>query len=308
MRITIVGAGGVGGYVGARLQASGEQVAYLARGAHLAALQREGLRLRSPEGELHLPAVRASADARELGTAELVLFAVKLWDTEAAAAALAPLLGPDSRVLTLQNGIDSVAQIARHVPRAQVRGGAIYVSAYIDAPGVIVSPGGQHRIVADGAGGDPVIAAFCAACTRAQGIEARATEHIERALWEKFVALSSISGATALLRAPSGPILAHPETRAFVRQLIDEGVAVAAAAGQPLKEGYAEASMEGIGAMPANFRSSMAEDLDRGRRLELRWLSGRLHALGLELGVATPAHTAVYRGLVLHENGRLAAG
>jgi len=304
MKIAILGAGGVGAYVGARLQEAGEDVAFIARGAHLAALRADGLQLRAPFGDLHLRTVRATDDPADVGEVDLVVFAVKLWDTQTAVAGMAPLLGPQTRVLTLQNGIDSAALIARQEPRARVIAGAIYLSAYIDRPGVIVSPGGFHRIVADAAGGDPVVAAFCAACARAHALEATASATGTRAIWEKFVALSAVSGATALLRAPTGPILGHPETRAFLQQLLAEGVMVAAAAGHELPAGFADAALAGIAAMPPNFRASMAEDLDRGRRLELAWLSGRMHGLGREHHVPTPAHSAVYRGLLLHAQGR----
>jgi len=303
MRIAIMGAGGVGGYVGARLQAAGEDVAFLARGAHLAAMRRDGLRLESPQGNVHLPAVTASDDPKQIGVVDLVLFAVKLWDTEAAAASLAPLLAPRTRVLTLQNGIDSVEMIARHVPRAQVVAGAIYLSAFIGRPGVITTPGGFHRIVADACAGDPVMTAFYAACERAPGIDVTATTEVDRAIWEKFVGLAALSGATALLRSSMGPILAHPETAAFVKQLLDEGVAVAQAAGHAMPDGLVDTMLGRIASMPPTFRASMAEDLDKGRPLELKWLSGRMHGLGLQYGVPTPAHTAAYRGLVLFADG-----
>src|SRR4051794_25709130 len=164
MKIAIMGAGGVGAYVGARLQEAGEDVAYIARGAHLAAMQRDGLRIESDSGNLHLAQVKASDDPARIGVVDAVLFTVKLWDTEAAARALQPLLGAHTRVITLQNGIDSVAMIARHVPRAQVIGGSIYVSAVIARPGVISSVGAFHRIVVDVAGGDRIVAELCAAC------------------------------------------------------------------------------------------------------------------------------------------------
>jgi 2-dehydropantoate 2-reductase len=266
-------------------------------------MRRDGLRLQSPAGDLHLPTVRASDDPATIGAVELVLFAVKLWDTDAAAAALGPLLEPRSRVLTLQNGIDSVDMIARRVPRAQIVAGSIYLSAYIARPGVIVSPGGFQRIVADACHGDPTIAAFCDACTRAHGIEATASDSIGRVVWEKFVSLAAISGATALLRAPTGPIVGNPLTRDFLRQLLAEGVSVAAAAGHVLSDGFVDMALGRIATMPPNFRASMAEDLDRGRRLELPWLSGRMHGLGQQYGVPTPAHSAVYCGLVLHAHG-----
>ena len=154
MKIAVMGAGGVGAYVGARLQAEGEQVAFIARGAHLAAMQSDGLRIESPAGDVHLPVVNASDDPARIGAVDLVLFTVKLWDTEQAARVLAPLLGLHTRVVTLQNGIDSVEMISLYVPRTQVVGGVIYVSAVISRPGVITSPGGFHRIVVDAAGGN----------------------------------------------------------------------------------------------------------------------------------------------------------
>jgi 2-dehydropantoate 2-reductase len=306
MRIVIMGSGGVGGYVGARLLAAGEDVAFIARGAHLQALQTEGLRLEHPQHPLHLPQVHASADTAELarnGPADLVVFAVKLGDTVAAARALGPMLGPQTRILTLQNGIDSVDLIQANVGATAVRGGVIYVSAVIDRPGVIRSPGGLHVIVADAASGDPVMAAFFAACGRAMALQAKPSDDIRSALWEKFIALSSLSATTSLLRAPMGAILGNPETRALQRQLVEEAVAVAEAAGVPQRAGLVDEVMAKLAGMPASFRSSMSEDLARGKPLELKWLSGRIHALGQELGVSTPAHSIAWRALLLHADG-----
>lgn len=303
MRIAIMGSGGVGGYVGARLQEAGAEVVFIARGAHLTALQRDGLTLEHPHHPLHLASVHATDDPASVGPVDLVLFAVKLGDTEAAARAIAPLLGPDTRVLTLQNGIDSVALIRAHAPTATVRGGVIYVSAAIARPGVIGCAGGFHRIVADAAHGDSVIAAFHALGARATALDVEVTDDITRALWEKFVTLTSLSGTTSLMRATMGQVLAHPETRVFQRQLVDEAVAVAHAAGVSLPEGFADTVMARFDKVPPSVRSSMSVDLAAGKPLELRWLSGRVHALGLELGVPTPAHSAVFRGLVLYEDG-----
>jgi 2-dehydropantoate 2-reductase len=303
MRIAIMGSGGVGAYVGARLQAAGEEVSFIARGAHLQALQEQGLRIESPLHALHLPRVTASDDPARIGVVDLIVFAVKLGDTETAALAMSPLIGPATRILTLQNGIDSVAMLAPMAGAAQVRGGVIYISAVIDRPGVIRSPGGLHAIVADAAHGDPVMAAFADACGRALALDAKLTDQIELVIWEKFVALTAISGATTLLRANMGQILGHPETRAFYRQLLDETLAVGHAAGQELRAGLADEIMQKVAGMPPSFRSSMSEDLERGKPLELSWLSGRVHALGQQLGVPTPAHSAVFRGLVLHQGG-----
>ena len=304
MRVAIMGSGGVGAYVGARLQAASEQVAFIARGAHLRALRADGLRIEHPQHPLQLPEVQATDSPADVGPVDLVIFAVKLWDTETAARQMAPLVGEGTRVLTLQNGIDSVALLSRHVEPTRVRGGVIYVSAVIDRPGVIRSPGGLHQIVADAAQGDPVMAAFAAAGQRGEGLGVTLSDAISRVTWEKFVALSSLSAATALLRSSMGPILANPETRVLQRQLVDEAISVAQAAGQPMRNDLGDEVMAELGGMPPSFRASMAEDLERGGRLELDWLSGRVHTLGQQLGVPTPAHSTAYRALVLHKDGR----
>lgn len=261
-----------------------------------------------PELALHLPQVKATDDPAGVGAVDLVIFAVKLFDTASAARAMAPLVGPRTRVLTLQNGIDSVDMIRAYLGTpATVLGGVIYVSAVIDRPGVIRSPGGLHMIVADRLGGDATMAELERTAARLPGLSVKLSDDATQTIWEKFVALASLSGATSLLRARMGAILGHAETRAFQRQLVDEAIAVAQAQGVKMRAGLADEIMGKLAAMPASFRSSMAEDLERGHRLELGWLSGRVHGLGLAAGVPTPAHTAVYRGLVLHEQGTATA-
>jgi 2-dehydropantoate 2-reductase len=307
MRIAIMGSGGVGAYVGAWLQQAGQDVSFIARGAHLDAMRRDGLRIEHPQRPLHLPRVVVSDEPASVGPVDLVIFAVKLFDTDRAARAMVPLVGPATRVLTLQNGIDSVAMIRPHLdPATPVLAGVIYVSAVIDRPGVIRSPGGLQALIADRAGGDAVMADFERAAAGLAGLSVKLSDEAERTVWEKFISLASISGATSLLRARMGAILGHPESRAFQRQLIDETIAVAGAVGIAVRAGLADEVMAKLAVLPASFRSSMAEDLERGNRLELRWLSGRVHALGLEHGVPTPGHTAVYRGLVLCEGGQMA--
>jgi 2-dehydropantoate 2-reductase len=306
MHIAIMGAGGVGAYVGARLMAAGERVSFIARGAHLQALRQDGLRIEGALHPTHLPVVQATDEPAAVGPVDLVVFAVKLGDSDTAARALLPMVGAGTRVLTLQNGIDSVDQLARHVDRGQLVAGVIYLSAVISRPGVITSPGGFHRIVLDRCGGDATVAAFCAACERADALDATPTDIITTVVWEKFIALASLSATTSLLRARMGAILQHPETRALQRQLIDEAVAVGRAAGVPLREGLADEVMGKLAAMPPSFRSSMAEDLERGKPLELAWLSGRVHQLGQQLGVPTPGHSVVYRALVLQAAGQAA--
>jgi 2-dehydropantoate 2-reductase len=303
MRIAIMGAGGLGSYIGARLAAAGDDVFFIARGRHLAAMRAGGLRVESSYGDLYLPKVTATAIPAEIGPVDLVLFTVKLWDTEAAAAALTPLIEASTRVITLQNGINSVELIARHVPLACVVAGATYISGVVSAPGVIRNQGVRKRIVVDADNGNATVAAFQASSARSIGLDTELVEAIGTILWEKFIRMSANAAAQSLMRSTIGPILANPESRAFMRQLVEEGVAVAAATGNPVRYDFADETMAFFDTFPPTQRASMAEDLERGRRLELLWLSGRVHALGIEHNISTPAHTAAYRSLSLHAEG-----
>jgi 2-dehydropantoate 2-reductase len=297
-----MGSGGIGGYLGARLLTAGEDVAFIARGAHLAAMRNHGLQVESPFGDARLPTVMATDDPSGIGPVDLVLFTVKLYDSEPAAASLAPLIGPSSRVVTLQNGIDSIEMLSRFVSPEQVVGGAIYLAAFISKPGVISNPGGSQRLFVGGAG-DAVVEALKKACDRAVGIECETVSEIWPALWAKFVTLCAFSGATALTRSGIGPILADRQSRALVQQLRDEGMAVAASSGYAMSEGFADKAMALWESLAPETRSSMASDLANGKRLELEWLSGRMHTLGQRHGAPTPGHTAVYRALHLYAHG-----
>jgi 2-dehydropantoate 2-reductase len=302
MRIAMMGSGGIGGYIGARLAQSGEDVVFIARGAHLEAMRRSGLRLKSQLGDVVLRSVSATETPAEIGPVDIVIFAVKLYDTESAAAAMVPLVGPTTRVVTLQNGIDSVDALARFAPRSQIVGGATYMSARLEGPGLIVHAGATTRVVV-GSSNDTMIKTWRGACLGAGGIDLETVEDIEQVLWSKFVTIAAFSGATSLMRASVGPILGDPPSRIFLEQLRDEGVAVASAAGHPMSHDYSERIMSYWQSFPPDTRSSMANDLGQGRPIELSWLSGRMHALGSELGVPTPAHTAVYRALHLYVDG-----
>ena len=304
MRIAMMGSGGIGGYIGARLAQAGEDITFIARGAHLEAMQRHGLQLESPLGNISLNPVRVTDAPADIGFVDIVVFAVKLYDMEGAAAAIVPLVGPGTRVVTFQNGIDSVDTLARFVPRAQVVGGAAYVSAHLARPGMVVHAGGVARPrFTLGGRNDAMIEAFRDACIRAGGIDLQTVEDIDQVLWIKFVMLCAFSGGTSLMRAAIGPILADPEARIFIEQLRDEGMAVASAAGHPVPDGFEENVISLWQSFPPETQSSMSEDLARGKPLELAWLSGRMHVLGNELGVPTPAHSAVFRALHLYAKG-----
>jgi len=293
MKIAVFGAGAVGGYFGGRLAAAGEDVAFLARGRHLEALQRDGLFLTSPEGDLHLPRVTATDRPRDVGLVDIVLFAVKLYDAEAAAASLAPLVGPDTFVITTQNGVDVVDTVSTHIGHDHVSGGVAYIIAAVEAPGRIQHTS-RHSLIFGRRDGSspPSLAAFGAAGRRA-GFDARLTETIDVELWTKFVRLATWSGITAVSRMPIGVIRDDPALLSMTVSALNEAIDVARARGIPLPRSLPEDTLALVQSFPHESRSSMLEDLEQGRRLELPWLSGAVARMGRELGVATPIHELI---------------
>ena len=304
MRILVMGSGGVGGYFGGRLAQAGFDVTFVARGAHGAALREHGLRLRSSAGDLHLPRVNVVQDPADAGSADVVLFGVKLWDTVAAAHALKPALGRDTAVVSFQNGVVKDELLRDALGAAHVAGGVAYIAATIGEPGLIVHTGTMARLVFgehDGRSSDR-LARFAAACTSA-GIAHELSPRIGLALWEKFVFLASVAGATTLARQPIGRIRDQPRARSFLHDLIDEAVQVGRAEGVPLPPEYAESRLAFADGLPAAMTSSMHHDLQRGNRLELPWLSGDVVERGRRLGLATPCHRAVVDMLALYADG-----
>lgn len=302
MKIVMVGAGGVGGVFGARLLQAGADVAFVARGAHLAALQGDGLRVESQaHGDLHVPHVRASDDPAQLGVADWVIVSVKLADSEAAVRLARPLVGPQTTVLSLQNGVTKDDLLQREFGRAAVVGGVAYVGACIDRPGVIHQIGAMQGIdFGEYDGSDSERARQLLAVLRKAGITAHVSTDIRRTIWEKFVLLVGVSGATCVMRATMGPIRANPHARAFLLQLMQETVAVGRAQGIELPADYAENRLTFIDGMPEAMDSSMHHDLRTGRPLEVEWLSGTVADLGAKAGIATPANSAVRSILALH--------
>jgi len=303
MRIAMMGSGGIGGLIGARLSEMGADVSFIARGAHLQAMREKGLTVHSAQGYVVIPKVTVCESTADVGVADVVIFAVKTYDGEKAAQSLSPLMKWSTRVVTLQNGIDSVEMLGRHVFPDQVVGGATYLSAFISKPGEIVHAGGLQQILIGGYH-DPVIREFESTSARARGLGFRSIEDIDNVLWEKFVTLSAFSGGTAIMRSGIGPILADLEARFFIDQLRHEGMSVASAAGHPMPDDFIERSNKAWTVLPPETKSSMANDLERGKPIEVAWLSGRMHELGTKLGVPTPGHTAVYRALHVHASGK----
>ncbi len=305
MRIAIMAAGAVGGYFGARLAAAGHEVAFIARGAHLEAIRQNGLKIESPLGDLHLKDAHATDDPAAVGPVDVVLFAVKLWDTEKSAAQAKPLLGPHTRVITLQNGVDSVERLTPILGADAVVGGTAYIATTIGSPGVIVhgGPFAQMRCGRPGNQADPQLKVFVEAARKAN-IDAVLVDDIERERWEKFVFLVAMSGATGSTRMSLGPIITDPDTRALFHRLMSEVVAVGTKKGVRLAPDFVDARMRFADMAPPTFKASLLHDLERGNRLELDWLAGKVVALGKEVGVATPANEFVYAVLKLHRMGK----
>lgn len=303
MRFVVVGAGGVGGYFGTRLAAAGHDVTFVARGKHLAAIQEHGLVVRSPLGEFRsgATAVPTLADA---GAADLVIVAVKLWDTDEVAAQLAPAVAAGARVMSLQNGVLKDDVLRAHVPADAVLGGVCYISAGIEAPGVIVHNGSLQKLVFGEFDGrtSEFAAALLAACEGA-GVDVNVSADIVRVTWEKFVFLVGMSATTAAVRQPVGVVRANTRTRELLRDVMAEVVAVGRASGVDFADGFVDERLAFVDTLPADMAASMHHDLMRGSRLELPWLSGGVVSLGERLGVATPRNRTVADILAPYESG-----
>ena len=304
MRIAVMGSGGLGGFFGARLAKGGADVAFIARGAHLAALRTNGLAVQSTHESFHLPSVAATDDPASVGPVDMILLAVKLWDTERAAHALSPMLGPNTAVISFQNGVQKDDVLRPIVGEKALMGGTAQVSAVIARPGVIAQTGSIQRLVFGeyDASRSARAEAFLEAC-RKGGIDAEISSDIRREIWEKYVFLVGFSAATAAMRAPIGPIRDHPLTRAFLRDLMAEVVAVGRANTVGLPDDYADDRLGFIDTLHPEMMASMAHDLVNGNRLELPWLSGGVVGLGERAGVPTPLNRAVRDVLALYSDG-----
>jgi 2-dehydropantoate 2-reductase len=277
MKFCIVGAGGIGGYFGARLAADGNDVIFAARGAHRAAMEKDGLKLLSPLGDLHIPEPQLLDDPADVGLCDFVLICVKLWDLEAAAELVRPLLARDTAVLPLQNGVTAEDTVADILGPEHVMGGVALISARIEAPGVIRHNGTLAKLTFGERDGEPTWRqeVLLSACIGA-GIEATASADIEAEIWRKFVFLAPLAGATSFYRAPIGGGRA-------------KGVA--------LPDDIEDRTIAFLERQPPDTKASMLVDLERGRRLELDWLNGAVVRLGAELGVPTPENAAVTEAL-----------
>jgi 2-dehydropantoate 2-reductase len=298
MKIVMMGSGGVGGYYGGRLLQAGHDVAFVARGAHAEAMRKNGLRIRSELGDAHLR-VPVLDDPAEAGARDLAVIAVKLWDTEDAARAVARV--PGAAVVSLQNGVDKDEILAAAVGRERVLGGVTHISAVIAEPGVIAQTGKLQRVTLGELDGSATARLQVAVdAFRSASVDTVASDDIRRVTWEKFVFLSALSGLTALTRKPVGEVRANPATRELLLDALREAVTVARAEGANLDDAFAQKQLDVIDGLAPAMLSSMAQDLLRGRRLELPWLSGAVVRRAQKHGLRVPAHQAIYAALVLH--------
>lgn len=304
MRIAIMGSGGLGGYFGARLvQGGAADVHFVARGQHLEAMRRDGLRIEGPE-PLHVTGLNVTDDPRTIGGADVVMLCVKLWDTEAAIEQIRPLVGPRTTVISFQNGVLKDQYLRAAFAEQQLMGGVGYIGTTIAAPGVIRQTGPMQRLLFGEFDGSrsPRGEALLAACL-AGGIDAELSTEILREIWQKYVFLVGLSGTTTTIRKPIGPIRSNPQTRAFLLDVMREVVAVGRAHGVNLPEDYAQVRLQLADDVAPDMTSSMHHDLQRGNRLEVRWLAGGVVELGAAKGIPTPLNRAIADILALHADG-----
>jgi 2-dehydropantoate 2-reductase len=303
-RIAIMGTGGVGGYFGAKLATAGYPVTFIARGAHLAAIQEKGLQILSSKGNLLVTHANITNDPAAVGPIDYVFFCVKLYDTESAGNAIRPMIGPKTGVISLQNGVDSEDRLIPILGREHVMGGAAYIAAAIEAPGIIRQKGLFTRMVfgeLDG-GRSPRAKALLAACLAAD-IDAVLETDIDRVVWTKFVLLSAFSGIASIARAPIGILRSDTDSMRLLTDAMHETAAVGRACGVALDANVVEKHLAQIPKLDQGMKPSLLHDLEHGARLEIASLSGTVARLGIEMGVDTPIHRTIYAALKHLEGG-----
>ena len=306
MRIAVIGAGGIGGIYGAGLAQAGADVTFVARGAHLAAMRENGLRVEGDRGETHVKPAKATDDIGSIGPVDYVLSCVKLWDVEASGAQLRPIVGPDTAVVPLQNGVDAHERLIPILGREAVMGGTAFVTGSIVAPGVVRQTGTYCQMTFGELGGGvsrrgEQLRGICAEA----GIDGILSRDVRVPIWQKFLMLVPLANVNALTRLPLGKYRADPDTWRLVEASLRETESVGRAEGVALPADAFEHGLATIRSMPDHHMTSMGNDLLRGNRLELPWFAGKVAELGRRHGIPTPANDFVYAALKLHANGPL---
>ena len=302
MRIAVFGTGGVGGYFGGRLAQAGEEVVFIARGEHLQAMRANGLRVDSINGDFHVKPVQATDDPKQVGVVDAVLACVKSWQVPDAALAMRPMVGEDTFVVPLENGVDAPAELANILGKDKVLGGLCHIVSFVAGPGHI-----KH------AGIDPDLqfgemnkrhsqrAERLREAFENAGVNVRIPDDIQVAMWEKFLFISAMSGVGGLTRAPAGVMRTVPETRELLVRAMREVVTVAHANEVGLAEDTVDKTMAFIDKLPYAATASMQRDIIEGRPSELASQNGAVVRMGLERGILTPTHTDIYAALLPQE-------
>jgi len=305
MRIAIVGAGGIGGIYGASLAKAGADVTFIARGAHLAAMRANGLKIEGDRGEMHIQPAQATDDPASIGIVDYVIFCVKLWDVESAGAAIKPMVGPQTAVIPQQNGVDAHERLIPILGREAVMGGTAFVTGSIVAPGVVRQTGTYQVLTfgeldGDMSGRGQALADACAAA----GFEGVFSPDVLVPIWEKFVMLVPLAGVNSLTRVPLGVYREDPELWALCEATLKETIAVGRAEGVNLPPNAVDKGIAQFRAMPPHHMTSMCNDLLRGNRIELPWFAGKVVELGKKHGIPTPTTSLLYAALKPHVNGK----
>lgn len=300
MRVAVFGTGAVGGYFGGRLAEAGEEVWFIARGAHLAAIRRHGLRVTSVDGDFVVRPAHATDDPGAVGTVDVVLLGVKAWQVAEAAEAIRPLVGSRTCVVPLQNGIDAPERLAAVLGQRHVLGGLCRILAYIAEPGHIRHAGVTPYIAFGELDASPSerAEALRQAFGRTRGITAEVPADVRVAMWSKFLFIAALSGVGALTRAPVGVVRGQPETRALLAQALEEIRALAGARGVRLPADSVERTLAFVDSLPADGTTSMQRDIAEGRPSELDAQVGAVVRLGEASGVPVPVHRSIHAGLL----------
>jgi 2-dehydropantoate 2-reductase len=304
MRIAVIGTGGIGGPYGAALAKAGAEVTFVARGAHLAAMHENGLRIEGDRGETHIRPAQATDDIAGIGTVDFVLSCVKLWDVEQAAEQIRPIVGPHTAVIPLQNGIDAAERMIRILGHEPVMGGMAFVTGTIVAPGVVRQTGTYQQMTfgeLDGQIGErgKRLRDLC----EAAGFEGVLSPDIMVPVWQKFLLLVPLSGLNALTRLPLGKWREDPDLMKLYEAALRETFAVGLAEGVRLPPDSADKTLAMMRSMPPHHTTSMGNDLLRGNRLELPWFAGKVAELGRRHGIPTPVNGFIYAALKPYLNG-----
>ncbi|HLA96826.1 MAG TPA: 2-dehydropantoate 2-reductase [Anaerolineales bacterium] len=302
MRIAVFGAGGVGGYFGGRLAQAGQEVIFIARGAHLETMRRRGLRVDSLKGDFILPSVQATDDPAQVGEVEAVLVAVKAWQVPQAARAMPPLVGERTCVLPLENGVEAPEQLAEALGAPRVLGGLCHISSYIAAPGHIKHVGIEPHVALGELDGRRSERAEQLRLTFEQaGVWAEVPADIQAAMWEKFLFIAAISGVGAVTRAPAGVMRQVPGIRSLLEAAMQEIYALARARGVKLADDIVARTLAFVDGLPPGVTASMQRDILEGRPSELASQNGAVVRMGAQAGAPTPVNAYLYHSLLPQE-------